>query len=359
MILQFDIPNNPHKHRQFCTVLDDVYLTNTGKDLSDGGADGLISITHDGKKVKAGIHKDTQKMGDREIYFPNQFDDSTEYDEEIDEEVFLLFDDTGINYLHFFFDLFGKCIYYDILKQDKKLKLGIAADFWVDEGKNNHIKQWLSLYYENLEVVVFDRNKTYKIKQITLPNCLYWSPEQTGHQPIMEMISRTAAKIEPMEVKANGCYISRQDTIKHGWYHNREMANELELIDRIKNELNYDIIELMDYSLVDKIKIFKSYKNIIQQSSASNVNILFSSPKVTNIILSNPNMGPWINLKCNDYAHTSGCMLLAINDIGETIIDPNVPAPADRNNYPWRIVNLDEIMRLLTSIDDGSIWNSQ
>jgi hypothetical protein len=52
-------------------------------------------------------------------------------------------------------------------------------------------------------------------------------------------------------------------------------------------------------------------------------------------------------------------MLLAINDIGETIIDPNVPAPADRNNYPWRIVNLDEIMRLLTSIDDGSIWNSQ
>jgi hypothetical protein len=70
-------------------------------------------------------------------------------------------------------------------------------------------------------------------------------------------------------------------------------------------------------------------------------------------------MGPWINLKCNDYAHTSGCMLLAINDIGETIIDPNVPAPADRNNYPWRIVNLDEIMRLLTSIDDGSIWNSQ
>ena len=35
MILQFDIPNNPHKDRQFCTVLDNVYLTNTGKDLSD------------------------------------------------------------------------------------------------------------------------------------------------------------------------------------------------------------------------------------------------------------------------------------------------------------------------------------
>lgn len=359
MILQFDIPNNPHKHRQFCTVLDDVYLTNTGKDLSDGIADGLISITHDGKKVKAGIHKDTQKMGDREIYFPNQFDDSTHYDEEIDEEIFLLFDDTGINYLHFFFDFFGKCIYYDLLKQSKKIKIGIADSFWVDDGKNNHIKQWLSLYYDGLEVLVFEKNKTYKIKQITLPNCLYWSPEQTGHQPIMEMINRTAAKIEPMEVKANGCYISRQDTIKHGWYHNREMANELELIDRIKNELNYDIIELMNYSLIDKIKIFKSYKHIIQQSSASNVNILFSDSKVINVILSNPNMGPWINAKCYDYSIISGCILLAINDIGETIIDPNVPAPADRNNYPWRISNLDEIIRLLGSINDGSIWSSQ
>jgi hypothetical protein len=359
MILQFDIQNNPHKHRQFCTVLDNVYLTNTGKDLSDGSADGLITITHDGKKVKAGIHKDTQKMGDREIYFPNQFDDSTEYDEEIDEEIFLLFDDTGINYLHFFFDLFGKCIYYDILKQHKNLKLGITSDFWVDEGKNNHIKQWLSLYYDNLEIVVFERNKTYKIKQIILPNCLYWSPEQTGHQPIMEMINRTAAKIEPMEVKANGCYISRQDTIKHGWYHNREMANELELIDRIKNELNYDIIELMNYSLIDKIKIFKSYKHIIQQSSASNVNILFSNPNIINVILSNPNMGPWINVKCYDYSVTSGCALLTIDNIGEVIIDPNIPPISDRNNHPWKIISLDGVMGLLKQIDDGSIWNSQ
>ena len=41
------------------------------------------------------------------------------------------------------------------------------------------------------------------------------------------------------------------------------------LIDKIKEELGYDIIELMDYSLKEKIQIFKSYKNIVQQSSAS------------------------------------------------------------------------------------------
>jgi hypothetical protein len=136
------------------------------------------------------------------------------------------------------------------------------------------------------------------------------------------------------------------------------MANELELIDRIKNELNYDIIELMDYSLIDKIKIFKSYKHIIQQSSASNVNILFSNSDVINTILSNPNMGPWINVKCHDYSIISGCALLAIDNIGEVIIDPNAPPLSDRNNYPWKIIDLDGVMGLLKQIDDGSIWNS-
>ncbi len=59
MIHQFNIPNNPHKHRQYCTILDDVYLTHHNKDTSDGSAAELISITHDGKLVKAGIDKDT------------------------------------------------------------------------------------------------------------------------------------------------------------------------------------------------------------------------------------------------------------------------------------------------------------
>ena len=43
----------------------------------------------------------------------------------------------------------------------------------------------------------------------------------------------------------------------------------MKLINKIKSELNYDIIELMGYSLIEKIQIFKSYKNIIQQSSQS------------------------------------------------------------------------------------------
>jgi hypothetical protein len=356
MISQFNITGNPHRHRQFCTILDNVYLKNTGKDLSDGSAAGLVEVIHDTKVVKAGIDKDTQKMGDKEVYYPNQFDFNTTFDVEINEELFLLFDDAGINYQHFFFDLFGKCIYYDeLLKINSGLKIGIPQEFWTNTGKNNHIKQWLELYYPNLNIVVLETNKTYKIAQIILPNCLYWFPEGIGHDPIMDMIKSVADKIQPDEVK-QGCYISRQDAVKYGWYHNREMANELELISQIESKLGYDIIEMMNYTLADKIKLSKSYKNIIQQSSASNVNILFSCEGVNNIVLSNPRMGPWQNHKNQEYSIKSGANLLVADDVGELIKDTN--DLADSNNYPWRLTDISGIMDVLKQVDDGSIWNS-
>jgi len=358
MIIQFDIPNNPHRHRQYCTVLDNVYLTHHNKDTNDGSALGLLSVTHEGKLVKAGIDKDTQKIGDKEIYYKNKFNDSTAYDELIDEDIFLLYDDAGVNYLHFFFDLFGRCIYFDILSKEKNIKLGVSEEFWLDSGKNDFIKQWLKLYYgDDLEVVVFKKGKTYKIKQIILSNCFYWSPEYTGHQPIMELVKKTVEKIQPIEVKTNGCYISRQDTIKYGWFHFREMTNELELIKRIESELGYDIIELMNCNLLEKIQIFKSYKNIIQQSSASNVNILFSHKKINNIILTNPKLGPWLNYKCQEFSLVSGSNLLILEDIGELILDSNQPDKNDLNNFPWRIIDIDGVMDILRQIDDETIWN--
>jgi hypothetical protein len=166
MILQFNIPNNQHRHRQFCTILENILLRNTGKDISDGTADGLIEVIHDNKKVKAGIDKDTQKIGDKEIYYHNEYDFDNKIDYIIDEDIFLFFDGTGINYIHFFFDLFGRCLYFDTLKKDNpNLKLGIPEEFYQETGKNSFIKEWLNLYYDDLEVVIFKKNTSYQIKK--------------------------------------------------------------------------------------------------------------------------------------------------------------------------------------------------
>lgn len=354
MINYIDIKNHPYPNRRFYTTLNQPYLTNTGKE-----GDSLIKIIHDNKHVKAGIDKDTQKMGDPSTYYSDSFiENPTDYNE-VKEDIFLFFDDAGLNYAHFFFDLFGKCIYFDYLKKkNPNLKLGIAKEYWEDEGRNNFIKQWLNLYYDDLDVIIFETHQSYLLNKIILPNCFYWFPEGYGHNIIVEKIKEIANKVKKIPVNTNGCYISRQDTIKKGWYHKRDLVNEIELIDRIKTELKYDIIELMDYDIIGKIQIFKSYKNIIQQNSASNISLLFSEEQNNHIILTNPRMGPWLNPKLEQFASQIGTNLLVIDNVGKYLTEELDPNQEDKGNYPWKLTNIDGLMDIFQQINNDSIWDS-
>ena len=128
----------------------------------------------------------------------------------------------------------------------------------------------------------------------------------------------------------------------------------MELIDKIKSELNYDIIELMDYDLIGKIQIFKSYKNIIQQSSASNINVLFSNKDNYNIILTHPKLEGWLTYKVTQFSSKSNAPLLVLNDGGEIVeeLDDNW---VDKNNAPWELTNIDSIIDVLKQIDKREI----
>jgi hypothetical protein len=356
--IEVPIQNNPIKQRHFCTVFNGAYLIH--KDNCNPPST-YLEVYHNNKQVIAGLDWGIQSSGNRNSIY-NNIEKNLNYDIEINDEIFLFHDYAGCNYIHFFFNHLSRLVYFEELrKTNPNLKLGIISDYYNNVGgKWSFIKEWLDLYYENenIEIIVFEKDKTYLIKQLTISNCFYGFPEPHGYDPMINMIKKVVDKIQPIEVKANGCYISRQDTIKLGWYHKREMENELELIEKIKSELDYDIIEMMNYTIKEKIQLSKSYKNIIQQSSASNINILFTKPGTNNIILSNPKMGPWLNQKCNDFAAKSGSTLLIINDIGELIIDPNESPLSDQNNYPWRITDIDGVVDLLKRIDDGSIWES-
>jgi len=356
MFININIPGNPYKHRHFCTILEDVFVFHKDKCLSPSTH---VEIYHDNKQVIAGLDWDKQSTGNREVY-SNVVKTDIKEDEILDSDVFLFHDDAGVNYIHFFFNHLSRLIYFEELrKTNPNLKLGIVSDFYNNiGGKWAFIKEWLDLYYENdpIDIVVFEKNKTYKVKSLILSNCFYGFPEITGYEPMLNMVRKVVDRIEPIEVKANGCYISRQDTIKRGWYHKRELENELELIEKIKSELNYDIIEMMDYSLKEKIQLSKSYNNIIQQSSASNINILFSKKGANNIVIENPKMGPWLNEKCSQFALKSNCNFLVLEEVGELITPEE--APPDTNNYPWRLTDIDGIIDILKKIDDGSIWES-
>jgi hypothetical protein len=292
-------------------------------------------------------------MGHKTLPIINHNIDMT-HDEIITEDLFLLYDSAGLNYAHFFFDLFGKVLYYDeLVKNNPNIVLGIPEDFYQTEGNNTFIKQWLDLYYEgkDIKIIVLKKDIKYLVSKLIIPNILYGFPEGNGDNYIIDKIIETVSKIPSKTPIKNGCYISRQDTIKRGWYHSRELENELELIDRIKTDLDYDIIELMDYDMVGKIQIFKSYKNIIQQSSASNVNILFSNKNNTNIIITHPKMEDWLGYKCNQFSNRSKSNLISLNG-GGILTAEQKEDQADGNNLAWRLDNIDSIIEVLKQINN-------
>jgi len=356
-LIPINIPDSTYKHRHHCILFDNAYVLHKNPTMYKGIASDWIEIFYNDKKIEID-KKDYLKAGRYDLLINNEIiNNNKEYDEYISEDLFLLYDPAGLNYAHFFFDFFSRCLYFDeMLKVNPNLKLGIPEDYYQEEGNSNFIKQWLNLYYQdkNIDIFILKKNIRYKITNLIVPGILYGFPEPYGDGYVISKIIETVDKISPIEVTTNGCYISRQDTIKRGWYHKRDLVNELELIDKIKSELNYDIIELMDYDLIGKIQIFKSYKNIIQQSSASNINILFSGKNNSNIIITHPKLEKWLTSKISDFSFKSNSPLLVLNDGGECIEELD-DEWFDKNNAPWILTNIDGLIEILKQIDQNKI----
>lgn len=337
-IINFDIPYRTlDKNREFCIEYNDIYL------LNKEGDDCIIEAFHNNKKVISGIDKHFQMTGNKSIVYENNITNSSNSFDVYEENVsFLLNDAAALNYIHFFFCFFGRCYYYDELTKNNKIKLYVPEQLYKDSGRGDFIKQWLNLYYENTEIYILKTNLRYKFKSLILPNAFYNFPQAYGYDAIYPMIRKVVDKIPADEsLKNKGVYISRQDTIKRGWYHNRILTNELELIDKLKTKLNYDIIELMDYNMSEKIKIFKSYKTIVQQSSASVVGILFSNKSTNHIILEHPKMNWWLTPKCKEFANITKSTLITVESFGELVQSEK---PTDDNNYPWKLIELDYLI---------------
>jgi hypothetical protein len=355
--INLTISDNTHLYRHFGFLMNNPIILHQDHIIEKGIGSGWMKLFFEGVELDLDQQKHVGNTGQRQFPVVNENADMS-FDEEINEELFLLYDAAGLNYAHFFFDFFGRCLYFDeLVKNNPNIKIAIPEDYYLEEGNSNFVKQWLDLYYKDKDIKFFvlKKNVRYKISTLIVPNSLYWFPEDKGDNLIMEKIIEVASKIEPLPVTTNGCYISRQDTIKRGWYHKRDLVNELEFIDRVKQDLNYDIIELMDYDIIGKIKIFKSYKNIVQQSSASNVNILFSNKENTHIILSNPKMEGWLNYKVSQFSNKCKANLITLHDVGRYLSDELDPNQADACNYPWELTDIEGIISLLKQIDRGEI----
>lgn len=345
--ININLPKTINPQNDFCTLIKNPILRHKENDIKNGI--GWVDISHDGYLINTS--NNNQSLHTNIVAVDESFD------ELIEDEVFFLYDESGLNYIHHFFNFFGRCLYFDeLLKTNPKLKLGILEDYYQEKGDSSFVKQWLDLYYQdkNIEIIVFKKHIKYKISNLILPNLLYGFPMSHGDDLITDRIVETVSKIPAKTPIKNGCYISRQDTIKRGWYHSRNLINELEFIDKIKNELDYDIIELMDHDIIGKIQIFKSYKNIIQQSSASNINLLFSTKANTNIIITHPKMEGWLGYKCQQFSNKSKTNLISL-DGGGVCVAQLEEGQSDPNNLAWELFDIDSIIEVLKQIDKGEI----
>ena len=349
-VLDIDLPDKTFQHRHYCLSFNNAYLRHKDFLLEKGIGKDWVEVFHNGKKLNID-EKDLHKAGRHDLIYSEDVNNDTSFDENIEQDIFLFYDRYGLNYAHFFFDLFGKILYFEqLLKTNPSLVLGIPEDFYSEKGNSTFIKEWLTIYNKDLNIVVLKKNKRYKIKNLIFPNIHYSFPEPFGDGPILDKIIEVTKNIPVLDTIALGCYISRQDTIKRGWYYKRELLNELELIDKIKSNLGYDIIELMDLSMYEKIQIFKSYKNIIQQSSASSIGIIFSTKKNNNIIISHPKMETWLNSKLTNFSDKSGAPLYTLNGGGECegVIENGYE---DQNNLPWKLHDIDGIIKVLNNLE--------
>jgi hypothetical protein len=353
--IPIDLPDKTHPYRHYCLNFDNAFLKHKDPIVDRGISYEWMEAWHDKKQIQL-EKKDYEKAGRYDLIYGEE-DLRDKWDKKIEGNTFLLYDNAGLNYAHFFFDFFGKVLVYEELSKNiSNLKIAIPEDFYSTEGNSQFVKQWLDLYFDQTppEIIILKKHKIYLTTNLFISPVLYAFPEPDGDGYIIQKIIETVNKVPKIEVKANGCYISRQDTIKRGWYHKRNLVNELELIDRIQNKLGYDIIELMDYDMIGKIQVFKSYKNIIHQSSASNVSLLFSNKENTNILISHPYMEGWLNSKCQQFSQKSKTNLITLDgggEIAEQVGDDYI----DKNNAPWELSNLDGLMDILHQIDKGNI----
>jgi len=260
--------------------------------------------------------------------------------EYIDTPVFFLFDDYYANYLHYFLESFPKIEYFLKLKEKiLNLKLTIPDYVW----NMPFIKESIILYLNNniSDVLILNTNKKYVCSLIYIPCNIYIWPDSSNFSNIIFDSSKKLGDKIVGEEKKEGVYISRQDVFRKGWWHDRYLENESILIKQIKTELNYDIIELYDLDIYNKIKIFKNYKNIIQTSGAGMINLLFCKSNTNFHIISHP-LYSWPNpilkdasnrLNVNFYEYYFG-----------KVCSENPTKCGNPDNKPWKITDIDSLI---------------
>ena len=161
-VINTPLSDKTFSNRHYCLSFKDAYIKHKDFEMVKGIGRGWLEVVHEGLELELD-NTDSQRVGRHDlIYNQNKSNNDLYFDELIDKDVFLFYDPAGLNYAHFFFNLFSKMLYYEKLSIPN-LTIGIPEDFYQEEGNSNFIKQWLDLYLKNksIDIIIFKKHIRY------------------------------------------------------------------------------------------------------------------------------------------------------------------------------------------------------
>ena len=287
-------------------------------------------------------------------------------DQEI-SELFFCYDYLEWQYSHFLTDVYPKMWYYPKLKDnfpdlkfgqirpivnfaynlnDKTLntKLNIVSDF-------AHQITDFYLKYNSCEKDFFalEIGKVYKINKLFIPvpftsqDVVEWPDVQ---MEMYELLIKESNKVVTEQFPKK-VFISRNDTIKNGWFNLRHCINE-SYISNALIPLGYEVIELMSLNIFEKIKVFSSADEIVQLVGSNCFNTVFVRPNTKIFTILHPYYTGWSSM-LDHLARMRDAKFIPFNENIEILGLEGYP-----DNYkkipdqPWRLTDVNPLMKLIS-----------
>jgi capsular polysaccharide biosynthesis protein len=153
----------------------------------------------------------------------------------------------------------------------------------------------------------------------------------------------------PISMEYENIYISRKDVSSKKWMHYRVLLNENDIINKL-NEVGFREIQLMNYSVEEKIQIFKSAKKIIQTVGSNCYNLRFIEPKTWCCILYHPEYYCWsddlhriVNYKNGVYKeYIDSCKVV---DNSNSYYPDEYNTMKKKIDSPWKFTDIDNLVK--------------
>lgn len=256
-----------------------------------GYKNAIVRTFHVERSIKnidvLGVTKNGNLLKDAELVYPYEQYHMTQpidgAEVSVDTPVFYLSYPWSHNHQHWLIeDVPRLWMYFKLLKHFPDLHLLIDQN-----GKRSGTLELLGLLdIDHNKIVTYNTGQIMYVRQIFISsffgvNFSYITPEAWDLYTTIRNTANSRSAVTGM----SHIYVSRRDT-KNGWWHNRELVNEHEIVNMA---MYYGIEELIptEYTLTDEIALFARAERIIGATGAGMVNLIWLSDDYAKVMIMN------------------------------------------------------------------------